>query len=61
MFNKEVIHAGDKLYIVLRKVHIEHNPIVENWKEHLGADKVFKKEPYFYFVSEIVDLEPTEI
>jgi len=61
MFNKEVIQTGNKLYIVLRKVHIEHNPIVENWKEHLGADKVFKKEPYFYFVSEIVDLEPTNI
>jgi len=61
MFNKEVIQTGNKLYIVLRKVHIEHNPIVENWKEYLGADKVFKKEPYFYFVNEIVDLEPTNI
>ena len=61
MFNKEVIKAGDKLYIVLRKVHIEHNPIVETWKEHLGADRVFKKEPYFYFVKDIVDLEPTKI
>ena len=61
MFNKEVIKAGDKLYIVLRKVHIEHKPIVETWKEHLGADRVFKKEPYFYFVKDIVDLEPTEI
>jgi len=61
MFNKEVIHAGDKLYIVVRKVYIEHNPIVDTWKEHLNADRVFKKEPYFYFVKDIVDLEPTKI
>tara|TARA_Y100000816_G_C26106366_1_gene588143 strand:+ start:3702 stop:3887 length:186 start_codon:yes stop_codon:yes gene_type:complete len=61
MFNKEVIKAGDKLYLVLRKVYIEHKPIVETWKLHLGADRVFKKEPYFYFVKDIMDLEPTEI
>ena len=53
MFNKEVIKSGDKLYIVLRKVHIEHKPIVETWKEHLNADRVFRKEPYFYLNTEI--------
>ena len=58
MFNKEVIKAGDKLYLVVRKVHIEHSPIIETWKEHLRADRVFRKEPYFYFVKDIVDLEP---
>ena len=58
MFNKEVIKAGDKLYLVVRKVLIEHNPIIETWKEHLRADRVFRKEPYFYFVKDIVDLEP---
>ena len=58
MFNKEVIKSGDKLYLVVRKVRIEHNPIIETWKEHLRADRVFRKEPYFYFVKDIVDLEP---
>ena len=58
MFNKEVIKSGDKLYLVVRKVRVEHKPIIETWKEHLRADRVFKKEPYFYFVKDIVDLEP---
>ena len=61
MFNKEVIQAGDKLYVVLRKVYIAHEPIVETWKEHLNADRVFKKEPYFYFVKDITDLEPIKV
>ena len=61
MFNKEVIKSGDKLYLVLRKVRIDHNPIVDTWKEHLYADRVFRKEPYFYFVKDIIDLEPTKI
>ena len=58
MFNKEVIKSGDRLYLVVRKVRVEHKPIIETWKEHLRADRVFKKEPYFYFVKDIVDLEP---
>jgi|TARA_B100000900_G_scaffold408616_1_gene423145 hypothetical protein len=58
MFNKEVIESGNKLYLVIRKIHMQHNPIVNNWKEHLRADRVFKREPYFYFVKDIIDLEP---
>ena len=58
MFNKEVIKVGDNLYLVLRKVYIEHRPIVDTWKAHLNADRVFRKEPYFYFVKDIVDLQP---
>mgnify|MGYP005997187139 CR=1 FL=1 len=57
MFGKEVIKVSDKLYSVIRKIHIEHNPIIETWKEWLGADTVFKKNPHFYFVNEITDIE----
>ena len=60
MFCKEVISVSDKLWIVQRKVRISDNPIVETWREHLRADRVFKKEPYFYFCEEIVDVEFTE-
>ena len=58
MFCKEVISVKDSLYIVLRKVRINHNPIVETWKEHLRADIVFKKEPFYYFCEEIIEVEP---
>ena len=60
MFCKEVISVKDSLYIVLRKVRINHNPIVETWKEHLRADIVFKKEPFYYFCEEIIEVEPLE-
>jgi hypothetical protein len=57
MFGKEVIKVSDKMFSVIRKVQIEHNPIIENWKEWLGADTVFKKAPYYYFVNEITDIK----
>mgnify|MGYP003645375195 FL=1 len=43
--------------IVKRKIRIDSRPIVETWKEHLHCDKVFKKEPYFYFCEEVTDVE----
>ena len=60
MFCKEVINISDTLYIVLRKIRISDNPITQTWKEHLMVDKVFKKEPYFYFCEEIKEVFPIE-
>jgi hypothetical protein len=57
MFGKEVIKVSDRMFSVIRKVKIEHNPIIETWKDWLGVETVFKKEPYYYFVNEIVDIE----
>jgi hypothetical protein len=57
MFGKEVIEVSDKLYLVIRKINVEHKPIIETWKEWLGVDTVFKKNPHYYFVNEIVELE----
>jgi hypothetical protein len=60
VFCKEVIEKGGRLYIVIKKIRIEHNPIVQTWREHLRADIVLKKEPFYYFCEEIVDVEPLE-
>jgi len=60
MFCKEVISVSDKLWIVQRKIRIKDNPIVDVWREHLRSDKVFKKEPYFYFCEEIIDVDPID-
>ena len=60
MFCKEVITVSDKLWIVQRKIRIKDNPIVDVWREHLRSDKVFKKEPYFYFFEEIIDVDPID-
>ena len=57
MFCKEIINVSDTLWEVQRKLRIAHSPIVENWREHLRSDRVFKKEPYYYFCLEITEVE----
>jgi hypothetical protein len=46
---------------VKRRIRIDHRPVVQVWKEHLMADKVFKKEPYYYFCEEVMDIEWEDI
>jgi len=45
------------LYRVLRTIKVSQNPIVDTWKEHLHADKVFKKEDFYFFVVEVPEAE----
>ena len=61
MFVKEVVSINDTLWIVQRKIRIDHNPIVSTWREHLRSDKVFKREPYYYFCEEVTDVEWEDI
>jgi hypothetical protein len=61
MFCKEVVTVRDSLYLVIRKIKIESKPIVQTWKEHLRADIVFKKEPYYYFCKLIDEIIPEEV
>ena len=61
MFNREVVNVNNTLWIVQRKIRIDQRPIVSTWKEHLRSDKVFKKEPYYYFCQEVTDVEGEEI
>ena len=61
MFVKEVVSVNDTLRIVQRKIRIDHNPIVSTWREHLRSDKVFKREPYYYFCEEVTDVEWEDI
>ena len=57
MFVKEIVNVNDTLWIVQRKIRIDFNPIVSAWREHLRSDKVFKREPYYYFCEEVTDVE----
>jgi|TARA_Y100000385_G_scaffold286958_1_gene350099 DNA modification methylase len=60
MIIREIIEVKDELYSVQRKVKISNEPNVERWKEHLQSDKVFKKEPFYYFCLEINEAEEIE-
>jgi len=57
---KEFLNVSDKLWVIQRKIRIDQNPIVSSWRSHLRSDKVFKKEPFYYFCEEVLDVEPIE-
>ena len=48
--NNEVITVRDELYLIKRKVKIENDPIVDEWKEHLNCDIVFRHTPSGYYL-----------
>lgn len=41
------------LYKLKRTLRESNNPIVDTWKEHLKADKVFKKDGILYFLETV--------
>ena len=47
------IEIEGTLYLILRIISESHKPVIETWKEHLGADRVFRKEGQFFFVEEV--------
>jgi hypothetical protein len=57
---REFIEIGDELYEVLRKIKEEHGPVIDTWKEHLMADKVFRKDGSLFFCRLVQDANVTE-
>jgi hypothetical protein len=45
------------LYEILKVIPESLAPVVDTWKEHLQADKVFKREDVYFFMREVPDLE----
>lgn len=52
-----LIPFNEKLYLVKRIINEEHKPIIDDWKEHLEADIVLKRQNLLYFLQEVVELE----
>ena len=57
MFAKQFLNFNNSLYIIKKLIKEEHAPIIETWKEHLGADVVLRKEGVLYFLELVPDLE----
>lgn len=57
---KQVILYQDKLYIVLRTIKESSNPIISDFKEHLNADLVLKKNGTYFFLSSIDEAQIIE-
>ena len=49
----EFIEVNGELFEVLRKIKEDQQPVVETWKEHLMADKVFRRDGLLYFCRSI--------
>jgi len=47
---QEVIEVRGELYLIKRKVRIDNEPIVDDWKDHLACDMVFKHQPSGYYL-----------
>ena len=50
IIQNEVIEVRDELYLIKRRVKIENDPIVDEWKEYLNCDTVFKHQPSGYYL-----------
>lgn len=61
IITREFVEIDTILYEVIRSVKASSNPIVDTWKEHLKADKVFKKHDIFFFCRKIEDAIIEEI
>lgn len=53
--SRNFLEVSDELYEILRRVNESHDPIIDTWKEHLRAEKVFRKDGYLYFCTKIED------
>ena len=61
MFVKEVVSVNDTLWIVQRKIRIDHNPIVSIGENIYVPIRCLKREPYYYFCKEVTDVEWEDI
>jgi hypothetical protein len=49
IMQREFVEISGELFEVIRTVREDSHPIVDTWKEHLRADRVFRKEGYYFF------------
>lgn len=61
MFAKQFLNFNNNLYIVKKLLKEEDRPIIDTWKEHLGADVVLRKDGVLYFLELIHDLEHEQV
>jgi hypothetical protein len=58
IIGKELIQIQDKAYLINRKIP-EHLEIDVKWfKYKTNSDRVFKAQGFYYFVEEVIDVEP---
>jgi len=54
------IDYNQGLYILKRVIKESSHPILDDWKEHLNADTVLKKDGLFYFLQKVDEAQTIE-
>jgi hypothetical protein len=54
------IDYNQSLYILKRIIKENSRPILDDWKEHLDADTVLKKDGLFYFLQKVDEAQTIE-
>jgi hypothetical protein len=54
------IDYNQSLYILKRIIKENSRPIIDDWKEHLNADTVLKKDGLFYFLQKVDEAQTIE-
>ena len=54
------IDYNQSLYILKRIIKENSRPILDDWKEHLNADTVLKKDGLLYFLQKIDEAQTIE-
>lgn len=57
MFTHQFLNYNNNLYIIRKLIREEHRPIIDTWKEILGADTVLKKDGILYFLELVPEAE----
>jgi hypothetical protein len=57
---RQFITYNNDLYVVKRTIKEESKPIVDDWREHLQADMVLKKEGLLYFLQKVEEAQIVE-
>ena len=55
--HKTFIEVEGILYQVLKIIKEHHKPVIDTWKEHLGADRCFRQGDSLFFVMEVPEAE----
>ena len=54
------IDYNQSLYILKRVIKESSRPILDDWKEHLNADTVLKKDGLLYFLQKVDEAQTIE-
>jgi hypothetical protein len=57
---KQVVQWEDTLWVVKRRIPESYNIDISEYKTYLGADKVARKNGYYFFLEEIKEVEILE-